>query len=301
MSYLTGPVNTLIDGQVEFNGLLMGPNTQYIIEQGQTFLDMPAIKTMDQARDWADGSWSGPDFADVLLPTMPVTIHGAGVSGPSTAVFLTAVQAFQSIFGPQANSLPLWVKVPGLQAQGIPAKVNQRSLPLLAGSMSGAIQASVQFRCPDPIWQTVPRNLTLAANGSALSGLVFPVFAPASGTYTPPNAGADFGSTAVAASSGTLTNAGNSPAWPVVVVSGPVTNFTVTIDGNQVTWTDTIPAGQTLTIDYSTGLATQTGNVDRTYSLTSRAFSAVPGGDSSAVFFTASTGSAIVTIADVSR
>lgn len=300
MSYLTGPVNTLADFQAEFNGLLMGRGTPYRFPPTWSFLDMAAIKTMDQARVWADGSWSGPDFADVLLPTLDIKIEGGTPAG-----LAAAMATLRGAFSPQAVALPLWVKIPGFAAIGIPAKTNQRRIPIVHSQMA-MTQASVQFRCPDPTWQSIPRTLTLAANGAAVSGLSFPMFAPAAGAYTPPNAGADYGSTAVAGSSGVLTNAGNTPAWPVVVVSGPVTNFTINIDGNLVTWTDTVPAGQTLTIDYSTGLATLSGNIDRTYSLTSRSFSAVPAAVSgvaglSTVFFTATTGSATVTVADVSR
>jgi len=204
----------------------------------------------------------------------------------------------RNIFTVNSGSVPLWVKLPNLPAFGIGAKTNARNLPIDL-MWGGLTYGSVQWRCTDPTWQTVPRTLSLAAAGSAGSGLVFPMFGEGVGVVL--NPGADYGSTATAISSGTLTNAGNAPAWPVVVVTGPVTNFTVTVDGNLVTWTDTVPAGQTLTIDYSTGLATLTGGIDRTYSLTSRAFSAVPAGGSSFVFFTASTGTATVTVADVSR
>jgi hypothetical protein len=300
MSYLTGPVNALQDFNVEYNGFLLGPGTNYNIsaEVLWNFLDIGALKTMDQARDWADGSWSGPDFSDVLLPQMAVS-----VSSGDPVVFAAAQAAIRSAFGPQLSALPLWVKIPGFAALGIPAKVNQRAIPIDNTWGSFAV-AALQFRCPDPAWQSVPRSLSLASSSSSGSGLLFPMFGQ--GTGTAANAAADFGSTAAATSSGILTNAGNSPAWPVVVISGPVTNFTINIDGNLVTWTDTIPAGQTLTIDYSTGLATLTGGIDRTYSLSSRAFSAVPAASGvvpgqSTVFFTATTGSAMVTIADVSR
>ncbi|WP_043993548.1 hypothetical protein [Leifsonia xyli] len=75
MGYLTGPVNTLADYQVEFNGFLMRPGTAYDLPPGCDFFDMAAIKTMDQQRVWADGSWSGPDFAGVLTPTLPMNVH----------------------------------------------------------------------------------------------------------------------------------------------------------------------------------------------------------------------------------
>ena len=294
MGYLTGPVNTLTDYQVEFNGFLMGPGTAYDIPPVWNFLDLAALKTMDQSRFWADGSWSGPDFADVLLPSMAVEVKGA-----TQAAFTAAVQALRGAFAPSYVAVPLWVKLPGMPAMGIPAKTNKRSIPIDLTWNGNFSQAAVQWRCPDPVWQSVPNTVALSATSAAPSGLWFPLFAPVSGTYVSPGA-LDFGSTTVSGSSATLTNAGNTPAWPVVVLYGPTTiPATVTLDGNSVTYSQPVPAGQTVTIDYKTGRATLTGNVDRTYALSYRMFSAVS--SSSSVFYTADGGNATVTVADMSR
>ena len=294
MGYLTGPVNTLTDYQVEFNGFLLGPGTAYDIPPVWNFLDLAAIKTMDQSRVWADGSWSGPDFADVFLPSMAVEVKGA-----TAALFASAVQALQGAFAPNYVAVPLWVKLPGMPAMGIPAKTNKRTIPIDLTWNGNFSQAAVQWRCPDPSWQSVPRSIVLSASGSAVSGLVFPMFNVVAGVYVAPGV-ADFGSTVTSSASGLLTNSGNTGAWPVVVISGPTTvPATVTIDGNTVTYSQPIPAGQAVTIDYKTGYATLTGNVDRTYALTSRLFS--PVSSSSAVFFSADGGYATVTVADVSR
>ena len=294
MGYLTGPVNTLADYQVEYNGFLLGPGTAYDIPPVWNFLDLAALKTMDQARVWADGSWSGPDFADVLLPSMAVEVKGS-----TAALFTAAVQALQGAFAPNYVAVPLWVKLPGMPAMGIPAKTNKRNIPIDLTWNGNFSQAAVQWRCPDPQWQSVPRTVTLVGSGSAVSGLVFPMFNIFTGTYVAPGV-ADFGSTVTSSASALLTNSGNTPAWPVAVISGPtILPATVTVDGNAVTYSQSIPAGQSVTIDYKTGRATLTGNVDRTYALTSRMFTAVS--SSSSVFFSADGGSATVTVADVSR
>ena len=294
VGYLGSPINNLADYQVEFNGLLMGPGTAYDIPPVWNFLDMAALKTMDQARVWADGSWSGPDFADVLLPSMAIEVKGA-----SAALFAVAVQALQGAFAPMVVAAPLWVKLPGIPAMGIPAKTNKRSIPIDLTWNGNFSQAAVQWRCPDPVWQSVSRTVSLAASGAAVSGLVFPMFNVNAGTYAVPGV-ADFGSATTQSSSNVVTNAGNSVAWPVVVISGPtVVPCTVTVDGYAVTYSQPIPAGQALTIDYKSGRATLTGNVDRTYALTSRQFTAVS--LTSSVFFSADGGSATVTVADMSR
>jgi hypothetical protein len=464
MGYLTGPINTLTDFQVEFNGFLMGNGTPYEIPPTCDFLDMAAIKTMDQQRTWADGSWSGPDYADVVLPSMPVEISGA-----TLAAFQANVAAFRNAFVPQTAPTPLWVKLPGMAVQGIPAKANKRSMPIGLEWNGGFTAAAVQWRCPDPAWQSLPRSLVLAGGSAGSSGMVFPLFTQASppvartnlvtnpnfetdvsgwvaengaaltrdtvspiagsasgkltgatsgggdiystfavtagstvtfsmsyttvGTITgtpkmslilpgaatasqvlpltqvspgrfsvtatavssgtafvsvtagaaigdvlhidavlaevAPTMGAyfdgstapaggytyawsgtvneststaspapvlDFGVTGVGSASGTLTNVGNTPAWPVVVITQP---GSIIIDGFVVTYAQAIPAGQTVTIDYKAGTATLTGDIDRTTQLTVRQFSPVT--STSSVFFSAASGTATLTIADIWR
>ena len=48
VGYLGSPINILTDYQVEFNGLLMGPGTAYDIPPVWNFLDLAALKTMDE-------------------------------------------------------------------------------------------------------------------------------------------------------------------------------------------------------------------------------------------------------------
>lgn len=294
MSYISGPVHTLADFQVEFNGLLMGNGTSYYLppDGSWAFFDMAAIKTMDQTRTWADGSWSGPDFADVLLPGVNVHIDAAD---PTT--FAGLVTQFLATIAPAAVGQPLWVKVPNIPAVGILAKPNKRVLPA-TNVWSVHAEGALQWRCTDPQWQSVPRTLNLAAAGAATSGLTFPLFTPASGPYTPPGA-LDFGSTTLTTSSGTLTNAGNTPAWPVVVVNGPCPSFSIVLDGNIVSYGQAVPAGQQVTVDYKSGTATLTGNVDRTPALTARNFTAVT--KTSTILFSAASGTAAATIADIWR
>lgn len=296
MGYLTGPVSTLVDYQIEFNGFLLGPNTNYDIPPTWDFLDMANLKTMDTARVWADGSWSGPDFADVLLPTVNLEIKGS-----TQADFVASIVALRAVLSPATVAVPLWVKLPGMAAMGIPAKTMRRSIPVDMTWNGNFSQAAVQWRCPDPQWQGVPRTVSLSAAGASVSGLQFPIGVPASGLYpTATTASMDYGSTVLSGSSAILTNSGNTPAWPVVVINGPTTApATVIIDGNQVTYSQTIPSGQSVTIDYKVGSATLTGGVDRTYALTSRNFSAVS--TSSAVLYSATSGTVTATVADLWR
>jgi hypothetical protein len=297
MGYLAGPVNTLADFQVEYNGLLMGPGTNYDVPPTWHFMDMAPVKTMDQARVWADGSWSGPDYADVLVLEMPVT-----VAASDAVTFNTAVQSLQAVLNPQTSTAGLWFKLPNQAVRGISAKTNRRVLPIDLG-WPRISEGAIQWRCPDSNWQSVPRTSNVLGSAAALnSGMSFPLFETALGVaYQPPTVNAlDFGSVVSSGSSATLTNAGNSPAYPVVNVYGPTTGaVSLVLDGNLVTYSQAIPSGSTLTVDYRTGLASLNG-VDRTYALSSRQFTSVT---SSSIFLYSSTngGTATVTTADVWR
>lgn len=295
MAYLVGPTHTLTDFQVEYAGLVMGPDTPYDLPPVWDLLDMAAVKLMDVARVWGDGSFTGPDFADVLVSTVGVDIYAS-----DPASFAAAVLSFMGAVTAQVSDRPLWFKLPSMDPMGIGAKVNTRKLPvdLSWGQLSSAV---VEFRITNPQWQSIPRTVTLSASTAASSGLVFPMFNVASGVYAVPGV-ADFGSTVVSSSGAVLTNAGNAPAWPVVAVSGPTTQpFTVTVDGNTVTYSGLLGAGDVLTIDYVAGIASLQSDIDRTYLLTSREFSAVPAEGSSFIYFSSVSGSCLVTVADVRR
>jgi hypothetical protein len=290
MGYIAGPVNSLTDYQVEFDGFLMGAGTQYGLPPVWEFLDLAPLKVMDEARDWADGSSSGPDFADVLTPTINVEITGA-----TAADFAPNVVAFRNKFTAQTDAKPLWVKLPGMEPFGIAAKVNKRAIPIDSTWGQLAI-ASLQWRITNPVWQSITRSTALAASGSSVSGLIFPLGSPL-----------DFNSTITASSGAILVNAGNSDAWPYVVVTGPCPGgFTVILDGDTVTYVDDVQTGSSVIIDYISGtaqLVNAGGSVDRSYVLSSRQFSAVPGLSSASLqfIFSASSGSAVVSNADMWR
>lgn len=293
MPFIAGPVNGLTDFQVEYGGFLMGPGTNYGVPPTWSFFDMAPIKTMDTQKQWQSGSWSGPDFADVLLPGFDVEVWAY-----DDAAFAAAILDFRQAIAPGLVA-PLWVKVPRFDPIGILAKPSRRSNPidLSWGQLS---LATIEFRCPDPTWQSVTRSLALAASGAAASGLVAPLGATAGGG----TGVLDAGSSVAAPYTGVVTNVGNAPCWPVVTVTGPVTGpFTITVDGNPVTYSGNLLAGQSLKIDYGLGTAVLNDGTDRTTLLTQRAFSAIPAASwqvngSSTVTFVASGGTAAVQYAD---
>lgn len=294
MGFLSQPVASLTDFQMEFGGMLMGPGTDYDFQPGLDWLDLGAVKTVDTPRDYADGSRSGPDYADVKILTADIEIWG-----DSPAEFQAACLAYINRFTVQADDIAFWQKIPGFPVLGIGAKVTKRTLPITLGVDLGNLAVgSVQLRAVNPVWQSLARTVLLASSASLTAGLVAPLGATAAGGVGV----LDAGLASSVSFSAALANAGNTAAWPSVTVSGPCPGgFTITVDGNAVTYGLDVLAGQTVTVDYLLGTATLGDGADRTYGLTARSFSPVQPGGASTVAFIAASGSAAVTTADMWR
>lgn len=265
MSFIDGPVHDLGDFQVEYDGLLLGPDTPYGLPPAWEFLNLGPVKTLDTARVWADGSFSGPDFADVLTPTLPVEISATGEDD-----FALAVQDLRRVMGVRAAPAPLWFKLPGFTVEGIGAKVAGRTIPvdLTWGALS---VGQLQWRIPsNPVWQTPTRQIVLLATQPVLAGAW-------------------------------VGNDGNTDCWPAAVVTGPCAGFTLTVNGAQIAYGANIPASGQVTLDFETGLATSVTPGDVTGSLTSRQWSPIPAGQTVPVTFTASGGQCVLTVADLWR
>lgn len=300
MAYLTGPVNALTDFQCEYDGLLMGPGTLYGIPPHQ-LLDMAAVKTMDTARTAADGSWSGPDYADVL--TFPLDIE---VFGSPQTVFDAAALALEMVLVPHKTPGAFWYKLPNRAPRGIPAKPTKRHLPVGITWERGLSIAAAEFRATDPRWQSIPSSTSLASGTAQRGGLVFPMFK----ALTVANGVADFGASG-SSSTTALRNNGNTEAWPYVVVSPPgtgMTGFTLTLAGHSVTYSGAIGNGQQIVVDYYTGTAglINAGDlsswVDRSYLLTARDWWSIPPMSSGVLGFYAAAGAtAVATTADMWR
>lgn len=138
----------------------------------------------------------------------------------------------------------------------------------------------VELICPDPrIYSTDLRTLVLqplAASG----GLRVPIRVPIQITGTS------------VSGDGLATNDGTEASWPVVRITGPVTDPSITnvTTGQTVTWNGTLAAGEYVVIDMSAQSALLMGQVDYTGRLSPDEFWAVHPGDNLIAFRGSSTG-----------
>jgi hypothetical protein len=137
----------------------------------------------------------------------------------------------------------------------------------LSPGMLGWTSYGLTFAAEDPYWRGAP---IVRAWGAANP---VPFIDPATGA--PPfniSASSSF-------DTATMPNPGRVPAWPVWTVTaiGTVTSVTVGVNGRLVTYTGTLTAGQTLTLD-SLAMTAKVGGTNVTTALTARDWSPIPKG-----------------------
>ena len=264
MTFVDPPTHALADFQVEYDGLLMGPGTPFGVPPQWEFLNLSAVKTLDTARIWGDGSYSGPDFSDVLTPTMPLEI-----TATDEASFADAVNDLRLAFGPKDTPASLWFKLPGFPAEGIGAKVSSRTIPvdLTWGVLS---VGSVQWRIPShPVWQEPTQTVQLIGGNSILSGAW-------------------------------VANEGNTDCYPYAVVSGPCSAFTLTVNGTGIGYVAALASGKQLVLDFLTGQAT-IDSVLVNAGLTSQNWAPIPADSNVQVQFDADGGTCLFSYASMWR
>lgn len=137
---------TSLGGQVELNGLLMGPSTAYEIIHIDG-LGILSPRSNDVPRTTGDGSYPGAD----LLPdrTVTVTMDVVGTEGADIAAKLRALAtAWNRSSTVVALEYRLWTAEPARWVDGKPRGVTW-SIDIVA--QSGLVQAVVaEFVCTDP-------------------------------------------------------------------------------------------------------------------------------------------------------
>jgi hypothetical protein len=98
---------SMIDWQMDYNGLTFGASTVYGIESITGLHDLPEVRTSDRARARTHGQFQGSDYLGGRDIDVSVTITS---KHPSNAIW----QAFsQALVAGQVDELPLTIQVPG--------------------------------------------------------------------------------------------------------------------------------------------------------------------------------------------
>lgn len=223
--------------QYEYNGLLMGANTPYLIEGLEGLWDMPDIRTSDMERIDSHGDVGGEDFmaSRKLIATIKAYADTQTVMETNLA---TMAKAFQ----PRSGELQLVWQRPGQVKKYINARPRRRSFPTSYEMAHGLSAGTVELYAPDPT-----------------------IYALAGKTASVVLAAGDPGASTVVA-----TNAGDWEVWPVLTVTGAGTNPRIannTDSGKTVRIDVSMGAGDTLVINTHPSSRTVTLNGTDRYDL----------------------------------
>lgn len=268
----------LAEWQASIEGLLMGPRTPYLWRSREGFADMPGIRSQDEPRPWAHGSWTAPDWADSRAFTF-----GFKVRAPTADAYDAALDAMERTLVPGAV-LTMWVRLPRKGLVRWVVKPRRLAVPTdVAYDVRLLSDAAVQLFAADPIGYGPGAAQTTGFREQA-GGLRFPLFSNGASDV----GRLDFGQQGSAGEL-TLTNPGNAETWTVLRIDGPTPPEGFDIldvpSGRRLRYTQAIMAGSSVEIDSATATVILDGVADRSRFLTIREWTAVqPGGATTLAF-----------------
>ncbi|MEV4975509.1 hypothetical protein [Streptomyces scopuliridis] len=209
----------LADWQYELGGVLMGADTSIQVME-TTGLGRPPSRDNDSDQPSMDGVFAGPDYystrqvqfdAAVRIPGNPAACHdivaALQAQADDPAVRLTG-----------GATMALRMKRPGRPVKRLNGRLRKVD-PEYARVIHGYVPLDVEFAATDPTFYADEETTTEIPLGWLTGGgFAAPVVAP---IYV------QSGTTA-ADRPGWVTNQGNGDAWPVIRITGPVANVTVT-------------------------------------------------------------------------
>ncbi|GAA4707469.1 Phage tail protein [Promicromonospora umidemergens] len=168
------PPPALTDWQASLKGLILGPGTPYEIAALDGVDELPAIRTEDEARPWAHGDWTAPDWAEARSITATIEIAeepGLGIT------YHEALAALRRVMVPTSDEdlAQMWVKLPGRDLMRWAIKIRRHRLPTDQQYELGLAVGEWMAYAPDPVGYGVGLSTSTGFREQA-GGLEFPLF-----------------------------------------------------------------------------------------------------------------------------
>ncbi|MGE0399948.1 MAG: hypothetical protein AB7T06_24750 [Kofleriaceae bacterium] len=216
------------DYQGSYNGLAFGAGTDVQLVSIDGLRALPEIRSGDVPRSRQDGSWAGLNFLGERIFTALFEVFAP--SQPFETVVAGVATALQNISDPNLQ-LPFDFQVPGwAEPRRVICRPTKGGTPINVPYVFHRAQIPVEFTANDPLVYSSTLRQASAGLPSPTAGLTFPVTFPVT-----------FG--ASTGGSMSVTNAGNYITAPVITITGPVTNPTVTF----------VASGQFMTVNITLG------------------------------------------------
>jgi hypothetical protein len=213
------PEPEITDGQIDLCGTVIGRGTTVNIIDIKG-LGRPPVRDNDQDQPSMDGSWPGPDYfaprsvqidAAIKTPGDPVAcedmLHTLQQPAHDPAVRLAG-----------GATMTLRIKRPGRTARRLEGRL-RRLEPEYGQVKHGYMPLDIEFVGTDPTWyadteSTVEIPLGWLTGGGFAAPVTAPIFVQSG--------------TTAADRPGWATNQGDADAWPVIRITGPCSNVTIT-------------------------------------------------------------------------
>ncbi|WNI15579.1 phage distal tail protein [Actinacidiphila sp. ITFR-21] len=191
-------------GRIQWGDLLIGPGTGYHVQALSGVDDLPDVRSADTAKSDAHGDYTGPDYVGPRVVQLSLNLM-ADTPDELRQMILDLRRATQPGRAPADFQLLDW----GISVSG---KVRKRSIPYDAEYLWRSGTAAIEWYCADPYLYGLDQQAVSTVAYSPSAGRTYPRTYPMS-----------YGATG---SSGTVdaVNNGDSPAYPVLRLDGPVAN-----------------------------------------------------------------------------
>jgi hypothetical protein len=239
------------DGQLEFNGYLLGDNVTTFLDGISGWDDLPGIDSGNTPRSNYHGAWAGRKLANQRV----ITWEGR-FSPALPETWATEIKSLRAAFTPpnDASELPIVIRSHGetLLAYGA---VTARAIPMDRKYGYYGASLTIQFECSDPRRYSLQEHTwSLSLPPNIEVGLEYPLTYPL-----------DYGEE-VTSSTGTLINNGDVITPVTLEFVGPMnTPALISSAGVRLKFNINLVENESLIVDTRTGTVLLNGIADRLY------------------------------------
>lgn len=209
----------LDEWQWDLAGVVMGPGTPIRFSE-VTGCGFPGVRDNDVDQPGADGSFLGPDYYTARTVEFDGGITIAGDPDACRTVFasLQLATTDPAVRLAGGETISLRHRAPGAVTKRLFGRL-RRLDPELTQLVFGRVGIDMAFTAGDPLWygdeeQTTEIPLGWLSGGGFTAPVTAPIYVTSGAT--------------VADRPGWVTNSGDTDTWPVIRVTGPCSNVTIT-------------------------------------------------------------------------
>jgi hypothetical protein len=219
-----------------FDGWLFGGVGQQVQVLSVDGLDsLPSVRNQDSTRGYADGLFTGRDFASGRQVTFNLQIMGDNSN--NARYYVNELRA--NLLMQQYGTSLLQFQLPSRSLQFVNARVRSRDITIDPDYSYGKAYAKVVMLCPDPRIYDNAVQTGVVSTPAQGTGRVY------NRTYNLTYIGSGSGNTV------TCTNSGTYPTVPTFTITGPCTNPVIvnSTTGQKLAFTTTLSSADTLVVN----------------------------------------------------